>query len=100
MASVEDPWGLRTADWAEIQEPFNRPLYASALDMAGVGPGTKHLDAACGAGLALAMADGLNADIHGFDRSQAMLDYARDRLRRADLRQGELEQVPFDTDSF
>jgi SAM-dependent methyltransferase len=93
-------WGLRVNDWAELQEPFLRPLYVSALDTAGVGPGTKLLDAACGSGLALALADELGAEVHGFDASEAMLGVARERVRGADLRRGDIMQLPFEDGTF
>jgi SAM-dependent methyltransferase len=96
----QDIWGLRAEDWSEIQEPQVRPLYVSALDTSGVGVGTKHLDAACGSGLALALADQLEAEVHGFDKSEALLAIARERVRAAELRVADLEDLPYEDDTF
>jgi SAM-dependent methyltransferase len=103
MGSAEvqgEVWGLRVREWSELQEPQVRPLYDAVLDNAGIDLGTDLLDAACGAGLALAMAEGRGANPHGVDASAAMLEVARERLARADLRQGDIEELPFEDDRF
>jgi SAM-dependent methyltransferase len=96
----DDIWGLRADDWSELQEPQVRPLYLSALDTSGVGVGTKLLDAACGSGLALALADELDAEVHGFDSSPGLLAIARERVRGAELRVADMEDIPFEDDTF
>ena len=49
-------WGARTRDYAEIVEPFIRPLYEAVFDAAEVGADTWLLDAGCGPGLAAQLA--------------------------------------------
>jgi len=93
-------WGLRAADWANIQEQQCSPAYHAVFERIGVGPGTRLLDAGCGAGMALQLAADLGAHVSGFDASAALLDIARNRLPHAPFARGDLEELPFDDDSF
>lgn len=93
-------WGLRAADWANIQEQQCAPAYHAVLGKAAVGPGTSLLDAGCGAGLALQLAADLGAEVSGFDASAALLQIARDRLPDAVLARGDLEELPFEESAF
>jgi len=45
--------------------------------------------------MAAEMAIGLGAEVSGIDAAEALLEIARARAPRADLRQGDLEQLPF-----
>lgn len=93
-------WGLRAADWANIQEQQCAPAYHAVLKKGGVAAGTRLLDAGCGAGMALQLAADLGAHVSGFDASASLLDIARDRLPDASLTQGDLEELPFEDDAF
>ena len=93
-------WGLRAADWATIQEPQCAPAYHAVFENGAVGVGTKLLDAGCGAGMALGLAAQLGAKVSGFDASDALLKIARERLPDAPLAQGDLEDLPFDDNTF
>lgn len=93
-------WGLRAADWSTLQEPQCAAAYHAVFDRAVVGSETRVLDAGCGAGLALALAAELGASVSGIDASEALLDVARRRLPGASLLQGDLEELPFETDAF
>ena len=93
-------WGERAQDWATIQEATCRTVYEAVLAKLHVGPGMQYLDAGCGAGLAAALASQLGATVSGIDASQAFLTIARQRVPSADLRQGELEQLPFADGTF
>jgi SAM-dependent methyltransferase len=93
-------WGAAAQDWAELQEPSGAPLYEAAFDALGIASGTRLLDLGCGAGLALQLAAKRGALVAGLDASEALLAVARSRLGEADLRQGDIEDLPFDTDSF
>ena len=42
-------WGTRATDWAYLMEPYARRANDALFDRAGVGPGTRLLDIACGA---------------------------------------------------
>lgn len=93
-------WGLRAADWANIQEQQCTPAYHAVLEKGGVGTGTRVLDAGCGAGMALRLAADLGAVVSGIDASQALLEVARSRLPDAALAHGDLEELPFEDNAF
>jgi SAM-dependent methyltransferase len=93
-------WGSRARDWAEVQEAQFAAAYGAVLAHAGVGPGTRHLDAGCGAGMAAAHSAALGATVAGLDAAEALLQIARERTPAGDFRHGDLEALPFDDDSF
>jgi len=93
-------WGQRPDDWSELAEPQNLTLFTDALDAAGVGAGTVVLDAGCGSGLALALADERGARTSGIDISAPLLAVACRRVPSADLREGGLDTLPFRDDTF
>src|SRR4051812_45684886 len=93
-------WGAAARDWAELAEPVQRPFFEAALDAIGVWDGMALLDAGCGAGLALTIAAERGAVVTGLDASPGLLAVARERLPDADLREGDLEQLPYADDSF
>jgi len=93
-------WGLRAADWADIQEQQCAPAYYAVFEKGAVGAGTRLLDAGCGAGMALGLAAQLGAEVSGFDASAALLDIARSRLPGAAFAQGDLEELPFEDNTF
>ena len=93
-------WGAAAEDWAELNEPVGAPLYEAAFDELGVTDGTRLLDAGCGSGLALHLAAKRGAAVAGLDASDGLLHVGRSRLPEADLRQGELEALPWESGSF
>ena len=100
-AHVQGPlWGAAADDWATIVEPGQIPFYEAALDATRVGAGTKFLDVGCGSGLALELAHRRGATVSGLDAAEGLLAFARTRLPGADLRHGDLEDLPYDDGSF
>jgi SAM-dependent methyltransferase len=100
-AQVQGPlWGAAAQDWAELAEPVQIPFFEAAFDAIGVGSGTRLLDAGCGAGLALELAEARGAVTTGLDASAGLLAVARDRLAGTDLREGDLEELPYADDAF
>ena len=93
-------WGTDPQAWAELAEAHNRPLFSAVLDAARVGPGTAVLDVGCGAGLTLALAAERGALVSGLDVSPGLLGVARRRLPGADLRDGDMESLPFPDGAF
>jgi SAM-dependent methyltransferase len=93
-------WGTDPQAWADLAEAHNRPLFEAVLDAAGAGPGIRLLDVGCGSGLALVLAQERGATTSGLDISPALLAIARDRLPGADLREGDMEELPFEDASF
>lgn len=93
-------WSVRAGEWAELQEGSFRPLYEAAFKTAKVSKGASVLDAGCGAGLALRVAHELGAKISGIDAAEGLAKIARSRNPDADIRIGELEELPFGDNSF
>ena len=93
-------WGLHARDFAERLEQVVLPLYGAVLDAGRVTSGTRLLDAGCGAGLLALLAKLRGARVAALDASAPLLAIARERLTDADLREGELEQLPFADASF
>ena len=100
-SQVQGPlWGARARDWADLTEPGQVPFYEATFDRLGVGQGTRLFDVGCGAGLAMVLAQKRGAIVTGLDASPGLLAVAAERLPDADLREGELEQLPFADASF
>ena len=93
-------WGAAAEDWAEIQEPLALPLWEAMLDAAAVGPGTRLLDAGCGAGGASVRAARRGAHVNGLDAAEALVAIARRRLPDGDFRVGDLEALPYPSGTF
>lgn len=93
-------WGAAAEDWAALIEPLSTPLFETVLDAVGVEDGTRCFDAGCGSGLALQLARSRGAKVVGIDASAGLLEVARRRVPDGDIRQGDLEELPFDSDAF
>jgi SAM-dependent methyltransferase len=93
-------WGAAAQDWAELQEPLALPLWEAMLDAAGVGPGTRLLDAGCGAGGASVLAARRGSHVNGLDAAEALLAIARRRLPDGDFRTGDLDALPYPSGTF
>lgn len=93
-------WGAHASDFAACLEQVVLPLFGAALDAAHVTRGTRLLDAGCGAGLLALLARLRGARVSALDASPALLAIARERLPGADVREGELETLPFGDAAF
>ncbi len=93
-------WGQRAADWAYLNEPYARRANDALFDRAGLGPGTRLLDIACGSGYAAHVAAERGAKVAGLDASEALIAIARVRTPDADFRVGDMFDLPFDDDQF
>jgi SAM-dependent methyltransferase len=86
--------------WAELAEPGQIPFYEAVFDALHLAAGTRLLDVGCGAGLAMQLAAERGCAVTGLDASEGLLEIARERLPRADIRNGDLEDLPFTDASF
>lgn len=93
-------WGTGSTLWSQTFEPATRPLFEKVLAELGVTAGHRHLDAGCGSGLAVQLAAELGATVAGIDASTGMLEIARQRSPDSDLREGDLEELPFGDECF
>ena len=103
MGSAEtqgELWGRNPQAWAAGSERAMQSLYEATLHALAPLDGLSHLDAGCGAGLALQLSAARGATVTGLDASAGLLAFARTRLPGADLRIGEIEELPFAPDSF
>ena len=92
-------WGARPEDWA-LSEDQQVPTYEAALRHVALESGSRVLDVGCGAGAFLSLVAGLGAEPFGIDASPELIAFARERLPAADLRVGEMEDLPFEDDTF
>ncbi len=93
-------WGRRVRTWSTEIEPQMRPLYDATLAALGDLHARTVLDAGCGAGLALSRAAAAGATPYGVDASRPLLEVAAERSPRAELRVGDIEDLPYDDDTF
>jgi SAM-dependent methyltransferase len=92
-------WGARPADWA-LSEDRQLPTYEAALERTGLEPGQRVLDIGCGVGAFLRLIAERGGEPYGVDASAALVAFARTRLPDADLRVGEMEDLPWEDDTF
>src|SRR6266700_3822266 len=92
-------WGARPVDWA-LSEDRLRPAYEAALARTGLAPGQRVLDIGCGAGAFLRLVAERGGVPHGLDASEALIAFVRTRLPDADLRVGEMEDLPWGDGAF
>lgn len=92
-------WGARAADWAEIEDQ-QAPTYEEAIRRIGIGVDRHVLDIGCGSGRFLQAAADRGARVSGLDASAALLEIAHTRVPGADLRLGDMENLPFADDAF
>jgi SAM-dependent methyltransferase len=93
-------WGARARDWAELQEPQFTRAYETVLERIGLRPGSAYCDLGCGSGLAASIASARGARVAGLDAAEQLLALARARAPAGDFRQGDLEDLPFESDTF
>src|SRR6266516_3937308 len=92
-------WGDRPADWA-LSEDQQLPTYEAALARTGLEPGWRVLAVGCGAGAFLRLVAERGGVPHGVDASETLVSFTHSRLPGADLRVGEMEDLPWDDGSF
>jgi SAM-dependent methyltransferase len=92
-------WGARPDDWA-LSEDQQTPTYEAALERIELQPGQLVLDIGCGVGAFLRMVSARGSRAFGLDASAALLDLARRRVPDADLRVGDMEELPYEDNSF
>jgi SAM-dependent methyltransferase len=93
-------WETLARDWAAYGEQLCLPLQGAALDAAHVTAGTRLLDAGCGAGLLALLASLRSAQVTAVDAATSLLAIVRERIPAADVREADLEALPFADASF
>jgi ubiquinone/menaquinone biosynthesis C-methylase UbiE len=108
MAMHESDTPIAARSPAQVYEQFFVPALfrqwgVVIADMAGIAPGHRVLDVACGTGvLACAAAERVGADgaVTGLDPNDEMLAVARGKSARIEWRKGRAESLPFAEASF
>jgi SAM-dependent methyltransferase len=93
-------WGVRSDDWAKLQESVFLPLYEHVLHHPDLGQAASGLDIGCGAGLATQVFAKKIAAVAGIDACPAFVELARQRVPGGDFRVGEMEALPYADESF
>ena len=97
---VDEGWGRKAVEFATLCEPSNCREYVSLHHQLGVDAGDRLLDVACGAGLAVELASLRGAQCAGIDASPRLIAVARDRTPDADLRVGDMQELPWGDETF
>jgi SAM-dependent methyltransferase/alkylhydroperoxidase family enzyme len=97
---VDEGWGRKAVEFATLCEPANVREYVTMHQRLGIGPDDRVLDVACGSGLALELAALRGASCAGLDASSRLIAVAKDRSPDADLRVGDMHDLPWDDGSF
>ena len=98
--TVDQGWGHAAVDFATLSEPGNCREYVTVHHRLGIDDGHRVLDVACGSGLAIELATGRGATCAGIDASARLIDIARDRNPNADVRIGDMLDLPWADASF
>jgi SAM-dependent methyltransferase len=95
-----EAWGSHANDWSCLYEHYSIDVLIALFGRLAVGPRTKLLDIACGSGLAVRIADAMDATVAGIDAAADLVAVARARTPTADLRVGSMYELPWADGSF
>lgn len=98
--TVDEGWGRRAVDFATLLEPAACREYVAMHHLLDVRDGDLLLDIACGSGLAMELAAIRGAQVSGIDASPRLVAVASDRLAGADVRTGDMNDLPWADESF
>ena len=97
----QDPYRRIARFYDAGVEPFNASLRKYVLRVARPEKGMKVLEVGCGTGTNLALFAEAGCEVAGIDLSASMIGLARKKLGdRADLREGDASEMPFEDGSF
>lgn len=93
-------WSHAAVDWAYRFEPYADEAIDAIFERLGLTTGTALCDIACGAGFALGRAARRGATVAGLDASTALIEIAGRRTPDADIRVGDMFDLPWADGSF
>lgn len=101
MSNQGEVWSADPEGWARSAESRLVALYEAVLERLAPLPGTRLLDAGCGAGLFASLAVERGAEVHGLDVAPALVEYARRRVPgAAEFVVGDIGALPFADGEF
>jgi 2-polyprenyl-3-methyl-5-hydroxy-6-metoxy-1,4-benzoquinol methylase len=95
-----DAWGHAAADWSTLFEHYSLAVVDAIVAGAGIGPGTRVLDVACGSGWATRRMAAAGAEVAGIDAADRLVDVAVDRLPTSEIVHGSMFELPWDAETF
>jgi len=93
-------WGRQTEDWANIQEKTGISGYEYALNQLQLNTPINLLDIGCGSGIFSDFAQQKGISVTGIDACENLIQHAKQRNSDANFLVGEMEELPFNTNSF
>ncbi len=93
-------WGKNPEDWALIQEATGSSGYEHMFEFLKPIATDKILDVGCGSGFFSNLAHEKGLNIIGLDASIPLLEQAKMRNSSIDFLTGEMEELPFDNNTF
>ena len=93
-------WGHAAIDWAYRFEPYADEAIEAVFSRLDLTAGDELCDIACGSGFAAGRAVRRGVSVSGLDASEALIEIARRRAPDADLRVGDMFQLPWENESF
>jgi SAM-dependent methyltransferase len=92
---VDEGWGSKAVDFSTLSEPGNCREYVALQHLLRVDSGDRVLDVACGSGLAIELGRLRGALCSGIDASARLVAVARFRNPDADIRVGDMHDLPW-----
>jgi len=93
-------WGRQTEDWANIQEKTGNSGYEYALTQLDLKDHMNLLDIGCGSGIFSDFVRSKGISVTGIDACENLINLAKKRNSDAKFLVGDMEDLPFDNDSF
>ena len=97
---VDEGWGRRAVEFATLSEPATCREYVAVHHRLSVRENDRLLDVACGSGLAIELARVRGASCAGIDASPRLVAVAQDRNPGCDIQVGDMQDLPWDSESF
>lgn len=93
-------WGKNAENWALIQEATGNSGYEHVFEFLKIDSPDKLLDVGCGSGLFSNLAHIKGVNVTGIDASAPLIEQAKKRNASINFLEGEMEELPFDDDTF
>jgi SAM-dependent methyltransferase len=97
---VDEGWGRKAVDFSTLSELSNCREYIALHHRLALDSGDRLLDVACGSGLAIELGRLRGAVGVGIDASSRLVAVARDRNPGADIRIGDMHDLPWSDSTF